>query len=139
MPKQSVTRTKTKKTGAPRAVRSGSDYFSPRFRRVSKRQIQWAVERLVQALDPEKIILFGSYAYGKPNRNSDVDMLVIKDSDERWTVLTANAYRAVWGKTFPMDILVRTPAEIAHRLEIEDWFITEIVKRGKVLYERRDR
>lgn len=130
--------TKKRKTTARKSVRSGNDYFSPNFRRVHKRQIQWAVNQLVEALHPEKIILFGSYAYGKPNRNSDVDMLVIMESEKRWTVRTADAYRAVHGKTFPMDLIVRTPQEMATRLAIGDPFIKEIMERGKILYERRD-
>ena len=133
-----VPRTKKRKTTVRKSVRSGNDYFSPNFRRVHKRQIQWAVNQLVEALHPEKIILFGSYAYGKPNRNSDVDMLVIMESDERWTVRITRAYRALRAKTFPMDLIVRTPQEMEYRLAIGDSFIQEIIERGRVLYERRN-
>lgn len=117
-------------------IRSGSN-TAPRSKRVTKRELRWAVDRLVEALEPEKIILFGSYAYGKPNPDSDVDVLIVKSSDERPTILTGNAYRSVWGKTFPMDILVRTPQWMQDRLEIGDSFIQEISKRGRVLYDRQ--
>lgn len=137
MQKQAATRTKKRKTTTQQSMRSGNDFFSPRFRRVTKRQIQWAVDRLVESLQPEKIILFGSYGYGKPNRDSDVDILVIMESEKRWAVRTADAYRAVHGKTFPMDLIVRTPQEIAARLEIGDGFIKAIIERGRILYERR--
>lgn len=136
MAQRTVKRATKKKSATARAVRSGNGSKRPAFKRVTKRQIQWVVARLVEALDPEKIILFGSYAYGKPNRDSDVDMLVIMDSAERWPGRITQAYRAVEGKTFPMDILVHTPAELAHRVKINDWFMQEIVERGKVLYER---
>lgn len=138
MPKKNTTRIKTQTAIRRRPIRSGNDYFSPKFRRVSKRQIQWVVDRLVEALRPEKIILFGSYAYGKPTRDSDVDMLVIMESDKRWPARTTDAYRAVRDKTFPMDLIVRTPDEMAQRLDIGDYFVQEIVERGKTVYERRN-
>jgi predicted nucleotidyltransferase len=109
----------------------------PKFKRVTRRQIHAVVQKIVDEFNPEKIILFGSYAYGKPNIDSDVDMLVVMESDERPAPRTSRVIRAVHGKTFPMDLLVRTPAEIQHRLAIGDFFIEEIVGMGKVLYERR--
>lgn len=138
MPRKNTTRTKKQTVIRKRPIRSGNDYFSPKFRRVTKQQIQWAVDRLVEALHPEKIILFGSYAYGKPTRDSDVDMLVIMESDKRWPARTSDAYRAVRDKTFPMDLIVRTPEEMAQRLNIGDFFVQEIVERGKIVYERRN-
>lgn len=138
MPKQVTARPRKKKLTPQRAMRSGSGAASPRFKRVTKRQIQWVVDRLVQALHPEKIILFGSYAYGKPNADSDIDLLVIMESTERWTIRTTNAYRAVHGKTFPADLVVRTPQEMGERLAMGDRFIKEILERGKILYERRN-
>jgi predicted nucleotidyltransferase len=109
----------------------------PRFRRVTRKQIDTVVQKIVQEFNPEKVILFGSYAYGKPTVDSDVDLLVVMESDERPAKRTARVISAVHGKTFPMDLLVRTPEEIAHRLAMGDFFIQEIVSLGKVLYERR--
>jgi len=97
-----------------------------------------AVQRLVAALQPEKIILFGSYAYGQPTADSDVDLLVIMDTAapdiERYLAVC----RQLRPRPFPVDILVRTPQEIARALEKGDFFIREITTRGKVLYERSD-
>ncbi|HZQ10647.1 MAG TPA: nucleotidyltransferase domain-containing protein [Anaerolineae bacterium] len=137
MAKTGVTRTIKKKAANNQPMRSGSTRKSLPFKRVTKQQIQWGVDRLVESLDPEKIILFGSYAYGKPTIDSDVDMLILMESEKRPTELAADAYRSGWGKTFPMDILVRSPKWIAHRLEIGDLLIREIIERGHVLYERR--
>lgn len=81
-------------------------------------------------------ILFGSYAYGQPASDSDVDLLIVMDSDERPATRVTRVSKLLRPRPFPMDILVRTPEEIQHRLEIGDYFIHEIVKRGKVLYER---
>jgi predicted nucleotidyltransferase len=96
-----------------------------------------AILRIVQELHPEKIILFGSYAYGAPTPDSDVDLLVVMDStapskDRSWAVS-----RLLIPRPFPIDILVRTPQEIRKALEMGDFFIEEIITRGKVLYERR--
>jgi len=107
------------------------------FKRVTRKQINAVVQKIVQEFNPEKVILFGSYAYGKPTVDSDVDLLVVMESDERPAKRTARVISAVHGKTFPMDLLVRTPEEIAHRLAMGDFFIQEIVSLGKVLYERR--
>jgi len=97
-----------------------------------------AVARIVHELRPEKIILFGSYAYGTPTPDSDVDLLVImrtgaSGADRSWAVS-----RLLLPRPFPVDILVRTPQEIQSALTKGDFFIREILTRGRVLYERRD-
>ncbi len=125
------------KSFARRTARTGNGHKQAAFRVVTRAQIRAVVDRLVEVLHPEKVILFGSYAYGKPTIDSDVDVLILMKSDERPAKRAYRAYKAIWGKTFPMDILVRTPEELAHRLEIGDYFLREIVERGKVLYERR--
>ena len=95
-----------------------------------------AIQKIVQELDPEKIVLFGSYAYGSPTPNSDVDLLVIMKTDaspkdRRWAVS-----RLLLPRPFPVDILVKTPHEVKKGLETGDFFLREILSRGKVLYER---
>ncbi len=92
--------------------------------------------RLVNALRPEKIILFGSYAYGRPNPDSDVDLLVIMNTHaslaERYLLVS----RLLRPRPFPVDILVKNPAEIEQALQAGDFFIQEILSKGQVLYER---
>jgi predicted nucleotidyltransferase len=126
------------KISAIRVVRSGNGRKQTPFKLVTRRQIRAVVDRIVEELHAEKVILFGSYAYGKPTIDSDVDLLIVMESDERPAKRAYRAYKAIWGKTFPMDILVRTPTELAHRLEIDDYFMQEVVERGQVLYERRN-
>jgi predicted nucleotidyltransferase len=94
------------------------------------------VRRLVADYKPEKIILFGSYAYGEPHADSDLDVLIIKETRERpfdrvteVIRLTSDAYRHVG-----FEPLVFTPQEIALRLRIGDQFVAEIVEKGEVLY-----
>lgn len=84
---------------------------------------------------PDKIMLFGSYATGNPNPDSDVDLLVIIDS-KRSTLDLAVEISLALKHSFPIDIIVRTPQEIAKRLKHGDFFITDIMENGKVLYER---
>jgi len=96
-----------------------------------------AVERIVQELQPEKIILFGSYAYGTPSPGSDVDLLVIMETEESSKERSWAVSRLLIPRPFPVDILVRTPQEIQRALAKGDFFIREIIAQGRVLYERR--
>jgi predicted nucleotidyltransferase len=99
------------------------------------KEIQEKVQTIVKKYRPDKIILFGSYANGIPTPDSDVDLLVIMDTDQSTWDLGVEI-SAMLKHTFPMDIIVRTPQEIARRLESGDFFIKEIMENGKVLYER---
>ena len=103
---------------------------------VTREQLQEVARRIKRAFDPQRILLFGSHAYGKPMPDSDVDLLVVMESNERAAARSAAIAKALLDIPFPMDILVRTPDEIRHRLNIGDYFIREILERGEVLYER---
>jgi len=94
-------------------------------------------ERLVRELNPQQIILFGSYAYGRPTADSDVDLLIVMDSNDRPVARAARVSKLLRPRPFPIDILVRTPEEIRYRLKIGDLFVREIFERGKVLYDQR--
>jgi uncharacterized protein len=95
-----------------------------------------ALERLVAATDPVRVVLFGSYAYGRPTPDSDVDLLVVLDAelpvDDRY-LLVSEALRP---RPFPVDLLVLTPGELAERLAGGHYLVTEILSRGIVLHER---
>jgi predicted nucleotidyltransferase len=94
------------------------------------------VQRIVQTLKPEKIVLFGSYADGTPTSDSDVDLLVVIETTappvERYLAVS----RLLRPRPFPVDILVKRPDEIQRALEAGDFFIQEVLLRGQVLYER---
>lgn len=100
-------------------------------------QLESVKQRIVQAFNPEKIIVFGSYAYGDPGIDSDIDLLIIMKSKERPAIRSAQISKLIRPRPFPMDILVRTPEEIDNRLRIGDRFIEEIISRGRILYDRR--
>lgn len=95
------------------------------------------VRRIIQALQPEKIVLFGSYADGTPTSDSDVDLLVVMEtaapSVERYLAVS----RLLRPRPFPVDILVKRPDEIRSALEAGDFFICEVLSKGQVLYERQ--
>lgn len=99
-------------------------------------QLPEVVKRLAAKLRPEKIILFGSYAYGRPKPESDVDLLVIMETSLRLRQQRLEISRALSPRPFPLDIIVRTPQELAQRIALGDTFLDEIMTRGKVLYER---
>jgi predicted nucleotidyltransferase len=100
-----------------------------------KREIQKIVNQIVKNYKPEEIILFGSFAYGKPKENSDVDLVVIKKTRKKFIkrLFEVCKYIDSWLGT---DILVYTPKEWKEALEEENYFIKEIAKKGKVVYAK---
>jgi len=102
--------------------------------RITRSNIRRYANHIARLFQPNKIILFGSYAYGKPSEDSDVDILVIMsfkgDNPEKAT--------EIWMATkpeFPIDIMVRKPEEVRKRIALGDFFLREITEKGKVLYE----
>jgi predicted nucleotidyltransferase len=108
----------------------------PGFSPISAELLQSIVQRIVVGAAPEKVILFGSYARGNPNSDSDLDLLVIMKTEERFTDRVLAISRLLRPRPFPMDILVRTPGEITSALMSKDRFIQDILAEGIVLYER---
>jgi predicted nucleotidyltransferase len=99
------------------------------------RVIRGYPRRVAECFQPERIILFGSYAYGTPHADSDVDILVIMPARNELD----QAVKIRWEvpPPFPMDLLVRTPKNIEWRLQDTDLFHTKIVTKGKLLYEKK--
>lgn len=104
---------------------------------ITPKKIRQAAQKIADELHPEKIILFGSFAYGKPTPDSDVDLLIIMESKERWTRRHIRVSKVLDPRPFPVDIIVRTPAEVKERLAFGDFFIKEIIDKGIVLHERK--
>src|SRR5438128_537802 len=100
------------------------------------RVIHCYARAIAEEFHPDKIILFGSYAYGTPHEDSDVDLLVVMPTRDQH----AQAVRILWrlAAPFPLDLIVRTPQEMAWRLEEGESFTTTLVSQGKVLYEKDD-
>ena len=105
---------------------------------ITQSQIQSVADEIAQKFDPLKIVLFGSYGRGQVYAHSDVDLLVIIEEghtglDPEIEIASGIAH------PFPMDILVRTPQQIANRLRLGDSFFHDIVEKRVVLYERPTR
>ena len=100
--------------------------------------LQQIVRRLVESYQPQQLVLFGSLAYGEPDEDSDIDLLVVKETTETPLERRVCVRRLVSDpqRQIPFSPLVLTPDELAHRLAAGDAFYQEIVRRGKVLYVR---
>ena len=100
---------------------------------VTEDKIQEVAQKIAKKFKPEKIILFGSYAWGKPGPDSDVDLFVVKKTDNT-RELTRNISRAIFPRPFPIDFIVYKPEQFERRKRMGDFFIKDIVSKGKVLY-----
>lgn len=93
------------------------------------------VRRLVNGIQPEKIILFGSHAYGHPTEASDIDLLVIvSDSDEPRYRRASKAYSLMWGLSAPTELLVMTRQELEKSATVSGSLANQALQKGKVLY-----
>jgi len=96
------------------------------------------VEKTVRGYQPERILLFGSHAYGEPDDQSDVDLLIIKD-DSRSPAEREFEIRKLLreeNSKVGLSLLAYSPSEVQARLRIGDDFFQEIMRRGILLYER---
>ena len=96
--------------------------------------IQKLCNQIVDAFSPQKVILFGSYAYGTPTFDSDIDLLVVMPYKGHVHDQAIKIRRKL-DSTMPVDLLVRTAEQVQERVEMEDFFMREIVEQGKILYE----
>lgn len=102
---------------------------------IPMRVIRRFARRVAEQFHPDKIILFGSYAYGTPHEDSDVDILVVMSC--RNQLDQAVKIDLACDPPFPLDLIVRTPYNLGWRLAERESFTTEIVTQGKVLYEKK--
>lgn len=102
---------------------------------VIRQDIQAICDDIMREFAPLQVILFGSHAYGTPREYSDVDLLVVMAIPESETRRQAIEIRKRIPRRFRIDLLVRSPEEIAYRLSHNDWFLREITEKGEVLYE----
>lgn len=100
-------------------------------------RIESLSKRIAEEFRPDRIILFGSYAYGEPTEDSDVDILVIMPFAGK-PVHKAIEIRTKIDPRFPVDLIVRTPQQVQERVAMNDWFMREIVEKGRTLYEEHN-
>lgn len=104
---------------------------------VTRQEIQATCDDIVREFAPLQIILFGSHAYGTPTEDSDVDLLVVMDIPKSEFTRKAIEIRQRISYRFGLDLLVRSPEEIAYRVSYNDWFLREITERGELLHGSR--
>jgi len=104
---------------------------------VSRSDIQRFVDQVVRHFHPAAVILFGSYAHGHPTEDSDVDLMVVM-RHRGPSARTATRIRLACPRAFPMDLIVRRPAEVRRSRRTRDAFLEEITSKGIVLHESGD-
>ena len=105
--------------------------------KITPELINYIVRKIVQEIQPEKIILFGSYARGDFERDSDLDLFIIKDSEESSRRMRRKVDALLWGRRFPVDLIVRKPKEVEWNFRTKNpFYLYHIFKDGKVLYEK---
>ena len=105
-------------------------------KRIPMKTIRAIAEHIAEKYNPEQIILFGSHAYGNPTPWSDVDLLVVMDTPKGEMEAILEVARSLPRLPFRVDIIVRSRPVLEKRKKLGDWFLREITKNGKVLYER---
>lgn len=100
-----------------------------------EKEIEIIKKRIVENYTPERIVLFGSFARGDINEDSDVDVLVIKDTNESPRERIRNVRKKI-PHNIPIDVIVYTPEEVNQNIDDVNSFISCILNEGKLLYER---
>jgi len=102
--------------------------------RIPQEAIDQVVQQIVEKFKPQKIILFGSYARGNPRPESDVDLLVVMDTPLRELQQAVQICQQI-DYRFGLDLIVHTPEVLAERVKMGDWFLRDVLKEGRILYE----
>ena len=103
---------------------------------IEKEKISEIVNKIASGYNPEKIILFGSYAAGTPNEDSDLDLFVIKETDIPRPQRAVLVRKMLYGSMIPIDLIVYTPKEIDDSKDNNLSFVHQVLITGKTLYER---
>jgi predicted nucleotidyltransferase len=103
---------------------------------IPEKRIQEIVDKISNNYFPDKIILFGSYAKGNPEVNSDLDLFIIKDSTLPRYKRSIEVRRLLFGSMIPIDLLIYTPKEIEDQKDKKYSFVREVLNTGRVVYER---
>lgn len=96
--------------------------------------IQALADKIAHEFRPDTIILFGSHARGDAGPDSDVDLMVVMDLDEHPSRTAAEIIHRVHPRRYAVDLIVRSPQTIQTRLQMNDWFLRDVMREGHVLY-----
>ncbi|OFX27871.1 MAG: hypothetical protein A2X08_04150 [Bacteroidetes bacterium GWA2_32_17] len=101
-------------------------------------KINEVIKKITLNYNPDSIILFGSYAFGTPNSDSDLDLLIIKQTELPRHQRASEVRKYLYGMMIPMDLLIYTPNEFEAEKNQKYSFLNSIITNSKVLYERKD-
>jgi len=108
-----------------------------RTEKITPELIDYIIEKIVREIQPEKIILYGSYARGDFHKNSDIDLFIIKDSEESSSMIRRRVDALLTGRLFAVDIRVRKPAEVEWNFRAQNpFYLYHIFKDGRILYDK---
>lgn len=106
-------------------------------RKIKQTKIKSLIFKIVSEYNPERVYLFGSYAWGNPTSDSDIDLFIVKNTIKSQRKRRRELRSLLFGSGVPFDLFIYTPDEINERLKIGDFFIKDIVSKGKILYEKK--
>lgn len=106
-------------------------------RKQQDKRVREIRDKIVKHYKPEMVILFGSRAYGKPRKDSDIDLFIVKRSRKHAIERIREVSDIFPNRNFSLDVIVRTPLELKRRVDEGDFFYEEILNNGIVLYERQ--
>ena len=105
---------------------------------MANKEIDGFIRQIVTKFDPERIILFGSHAYGTPSSFSDVDIVVVMNTPLK-PIEQEVLIRKEIPRRFPLNLIVMKPRQLARRVKLGDTLIRTVTSRGKILYEKDTR
>lgn len=106
--------------------------------KITPELITYIVEKIVQEIQPEKIILFGSHARGDFIQDSDLDLFIIKDGEESSRMMRRKIEALLWGRRFPVDMIIRKSKEVEWNFRAKNpFYLYHIFRDGKILYEKK--
>ena len=106
-------------------------------KKVVERKLREVTEKIVKEFQPEKIILFGSWAWGKPGPDSDADLLIVKRSSDPRPQRELELNALLSHREIPLDFMVYTPEELDQSInKNRNLFIEDILRNGKTLYSK---
>lgn len=102
-----------------------------------EKKIKAVAQRIAAKFQPEQIVLFGSFAWGNPTEDSDVDLFIVKNTTCSTRDMSREISGFIFPRPFPLDIIVYKPEQVEQRKEAGDFFMQDIFSKGKILYEKQ--
>ncbi len=99
-------------------------------------KLQEITKKIVGEFHPEKIILFGSWAWGTPGPDSDVDLLIVQKTEGSARKVAQEISGSIFPRPFPLDVIVYSPERLEERIQLGDFFVRKVLSEGRMLYAK---